>query len=152
MLCPDMPCMKKVHRVKYMRRSIGQQPGTKSGRLPEDKLRINRGSTAFKLRVNRSLCSTIGLHWISFVRASEGSLRTAICFTQQILWRAKRKVDPWANRPVGVPFCPAPLRPVASLCAAPPRPARGISGFRILQSVLLLLPRIRFRLRQRLCI
>ena len=36
--------------------------------------RINRGSTVDKLRVNRSLCFSIGLHRNSFVRASRDSL------------------------------------------------------------------------------
>ena len=41
-------------------------------------------------------------------------------------WRARRSVISWANRPVGVPSCPAPPRPAAPPCAAPPRPARGM--------------------------
>ena len=43
-----------------------------------------------------------------------------------MLWRAKRAVVSWANRPVGVPSCPAPPRPAALPCAVQPRPARGI--------------------------
>ena len=35
----------------------------------------------------------------------------------------------WANRSVGVPSCPARPRPAALPCAAPTRPARGMSGF-----------------------
>ena len=46
-------------------RSIGQQPGTKSGHRPAD-----------KPRVNRSLCSSIGLHKNPFVRASKDTFRT----------------------------------------------------------------------------
>ena len=44
-------------------------------------------------------------------------------------WRAKETVVSWANRPVGVASCQAALRPAAPPCAAPPRPARGMSGF-----------------------
>ena len=35
-------------------------------------------------------------------------------------WKAKRTVVPWANRPDGVPSCPASLHPGAH--RAPPRP------------------------------
>ena len=35
----------------------------------------------------------------------------------------------WANRPIGVPSCPAPSCPAAPLCTAPPRLALGVSGF-----------------------
>ena len=48
-------------------------------------------------------------------------------------WGAEGTVVSWANRPVGVPLCPAPLRPAAPPCAAPPGPARGMSGFWIRQ-------------------
>ena len=37
------------------------------------------------------------------------------------------------DRPVGVPSCLAPSRPAVSPCANPSRPARGMSGFWILQ-------------------
>ena len=47
--------------------------------------------------------------------------------------RARRTVDSWANRSVDVLSCPAPRRPVAPPCAAPTRPARGMSGFWIRQ-------------------
>ena len=63
-----------------------------------------------------------------------------------IPWRATGSVVPWANRPVGVPSCPAPPcpappcpappRPAAPLCAAPPRPARRMSEFWIQQVLL----------------
>ena len=48
-----------------MRRFTGQQPWTKSGLRPADKPVVNRG-----------FCSPIGLHRISFGRASEESFRT----------------------------------------------------------------------------
>ena len=70
------------------RRSIGQQPGTKSFVVP---------------RVNRSLCSPIGLNKIS------------------IFWRARRgwlfpwRTDPSASRPAPPRSAPPPHR-------APPRP------------------------------
>ena len=46
-----------------------------------------------------------------------------------MVWRARGTVVSWANRTVGVPFCPAPLCPAALPCAAPPRPARSMFGF-----------------------
>ena len=78
-------------------------------------------------RVNRLSCSSTGLHRTSFARASQGSFRTVV-FDALEAWRARETVVSWADRPVGVPSCPAPLRPAASPCAAPPRPACGISG------------------------
>ena len=44
-------------------------------------------------------------------------------------WKARGTVVSWANRPLGVPSCPAPPCPAALPCAALPRPARGMSGF-----------------------
>ena len=46
-------------------------------------------------------------------------------------WRAKAMLVFRASRSVGVP--PYPIRPAAPPCAAPPRPARGMSGFWIRQ-------------------
>ena len=43
---PDMPCMKRACRIKKRRRYIGQHPGTKSGRRPAVRPRINRLPTA----------------------------------------------------------------------------------------------------------
>ena len=43
-------------------------------------------------------------------------------------WRAKEPVGFWAKRSVDVPSCPFPPRPAAPPCAAPLRPARGMSG------------------------
>ena len=49
-------------------------------------------------------------------------------------------LSPWADRPVGVPSCPAPPRPPVPRCAAPSRPARGMSGFWIRQIITLVTP------------
>ena len=104
---------------KGLQRQIGvctdQQPGTKSSRRPADKPVVNRG-----------FCSSIGLHRISFVLASEETFGTV----SSMLRKARGKVVSWANRPVGVgvPFYPAPPRTAAPPSAAPPRPARGMSG------------------------
>ena len=43
-------------------------------------------------------------------------------------WRVQGGSVSWANRYVGVPSCPAPPSPAALPYAAPPRPARGMSG------------------------
>ena len=40
--------------------------------------RLNRWSTAGQPRVNRGLCSSTGLHRISFVRACEETFRTVV--------------------------------------------------------------------------
>ena len=59
-----MPCMKtQTNRC----RSTGQQPRTKSGFRPAD-----------KPLVNRTFCSSIGLHRISLVRASKETFRTGV--------------------------------------------------------------------------
>ena len=97
---PDMPCMRRVYRDKR-RPFNGLQPGTKSGRRPAD------GSL-----VNRSLCSFVGLHRVSFVRASEVMFGTVLFDALD----GKRDGFFWANRPVGVPACPAP-----PCCTLPPR-------------------------------
>ena len=103
------------------RRSIGQQPGTKSGRRPADKPRINRGSTArcvppsvyigFRLFVLPRIVQDICLR----CPGNLGGQRSGC-----LLGR------PTHRHPIS---CPAPLRPAAPPCAAPPRPARGMSGF-----------------------
>ena len=80
-------------------------------------------------RVNCSLCSPIGLNRISVVRASGESFRTVVLDALE----ARGSVVSWANRPVGDPSCSAPPCPAALLCAALPRPARGMSGFWIRQ-------------------
>ena len=61
-----MLCMKRVCRVRQAP-STSQRPGTKSLFRPTD-----------KPCVNRPLCSPIGLHMVSLVRASGGSFRTVV--------------------------------------------------------------------------
>ena len=56
----------------------GQQPVTQNDRTPADKPRINRLLTANTQVANRGVCSSISLHRISFVRASEESSRTVV--------------------------------------------------------------------------
>ena len=43
-------------------------------------------------------------------------------------WGTGGTVVSWADRPAGVPSCPAPFRPAAPPCSALPRPARDMSG------------------------
>ena len=50
-----------------------------------------------------------------------------------IRWRARARVVFLPDRPDGVPSYPTPRCPVAPPCAAPTRPARGVSGFWIRQ-------------------
>ena len=93
--------------------------------------RINHGYTGCQAR-------TLFLHRftyrISFVRASEETFRTFGLFSMPWRsWRAQGTVVPRANRPVGVPSCPAPLCPAALAYAAAFRPARGMPGFWIRQ-------------------
>ena len=90
---------------------------------------INRSETAVKSVVNRWFRSPIGLHRISFVRASEASSRTV----SSIRWRAKVMVFSWPDRLEGVPFYLASSPLAAPSCAAPNRPARSVSGFWIRQ-------------------
>ena len=81
------------------RRSIGQRPGTKSGRRPAD-----------KLRVDRSLCSSIGLHKISFVRSSEEPFRTVACDALEGTGDGCPRGEPTHRRPV-LPGPAPPRRP-----------------------------------------
>ena len=80
--------------------------------------RINRLSTGCQPRVNRTFCSPVGLHGISFVRASVESFRT-VCHDRR---KAKGTVVFWANRPIGVPSYRAPPRRSAVRRPAPTRP------------------------------
>ena len=50
-----------------------------------------------------------------------------------IRWKARGRVVPGPDRPNGVPSYPAPPLPAAPPCAAPTRPARGVSGFWVRQ-------------------
>ena len=69
-------------------------------------------------RVNRSLCSSIGLHRISLVRAS--GRRSEHVFS--MLWRVRGMVVSWANRSVGVTSFAAPAPPPAVRRLDPSRP------------------------------
>ena len=110
---PDMPCMKRVYRVPghalhekglqrqiRRRRYIGQQPGTKSASRPADKPVINRWSTA------GFVVPSVYLRFALFVLANRGPQPLSL-----IRQSVRGTVLSWANRPVGVPFCPAPTRP-----------------------------------------
>ena len=98
-------------------------------------LLINHGSAADKPVVNR--WSTAGfvppsvLNTNEIVRASEETFRTVF----SIRWGARGWVVSWPDRPNGVPSFPAPPRPAPPPCAAPTRPARGVSGFWIRQVI-----------------
>ena len=87
----------------------------------------SRGQAGHKPLVNRALCSSIGLHRNSLVRASEVMSRTIVFDALEAL-ESKRDGYSLGEPTRGVPPCPAPLRAAAPPCAAPPRPARGISG------------------------
>ena len=93
---------------------IGQQPGTKGGRRPVE-----------KRRVNRWFCSPIGLHrgFFFFVlpETRPGGFSTTV-------WRVAASVVSWTNRPVGVLCCPSPPYSAVQPCAAAPIPAHGMSG------------------------
>ena len=114
---PDMPCMKRVTETKK-RRHIVQQPGTKSVRGPADKPLINRLSTA--RCVPPSVYRRIRLFVLPKTHPGGHS---------SIVWRVRGTVFSWANSPVGVLCCPSPPGPTVPPCAAPYRPARGMSGF-----------------------
>ena len=89
--------MKSVYKDKYRRRSIGRQ-------------RQERGA-GFVPRLNRTFVSSIGLHRISLVRASEESFKTGLFDAL-----ARVTVVFWANRPIGVLSCPSPPRRTAVRC------------------------------------
>ena len=71
-------------------------------------LQINRLSTGCQPVVNRSLCSSIGLHRVSLVRASERRSGDV----SSMPWRIRGTFSfvSWANSSVGVPSCPVPPR------------------------------------------
>ena len=114
-------------------RSISQQPGTKSGRRPAGKARVQRSSCSLV----RFTCTVV----------LPKRLRGHLCSS---LWKSKWKVVLWPNR--SVPPCPgsaaprsprldsrrAARTPLASPGSVQPRPAvlrpaRGMSGFWIRQ-------------------
>ena len=99
---PDMPCMKKKFTMTNRCRTIGQQPGTKSGHFPADQLVINR-----------LLCSPLGLNGISFVRASENSFGTIVFDALEIIGGhggrlSPGRTDPSASRPAWPRSAPPP--------------------------------------------
>ena len=106
---PEVPRMKRVYKNKKRRRSTGQQSGTKSACGPADTPVVNRSSTA--RCVPRS-----GLHWISFVRASEETSRTVAYGALE--GKDGRLVVSLAHRPAAATSRPDPPRP------APPRSPR----------------------------
>ena len=95
--------MKRVY-IDKRRRYLGQQPGTKSG------LR----TTDYPL-VNRSLCSSIGLHRNSFVRASEETFRTVVYDAPESKRDSCVLCEPTRRRSTlpgtALPPRPAPSRP-----------------------------------------
>ena len=101
------------------RRYTGQRPGTKSARGPGDQPVVNRG-----------FCSSIGLHRISFVRASEASRTVSSIRWEQEGGLSLGQIDPTASRPVQ-PRLPSPPR------RAPPRPDRPVvcPGFGLDRSI-----------------
>ena len=109
---------RQIRRRRYTR----QQPGTKSGRRPGDKPRINRLSTAGFVPAS----VYIGFPLFVLPETHPGS-------HSSIVWRVRGTVFSFANSPVGVLCCPSPPGPAVLPCAAPYRPARGISGFWIRQ-------------------
>ena len=98
------------------RRYTGQQPGTKSGRLP----------------AGQSLVLFLPSVYIGFPLSVLPGVRPG--GLSSIRWRERETVVPWANRSVGVPSCPSSPRPAALPWAAPPRLACGTSGFWIRQA------------------
>ena len=102
------------------RRSTGQQPGTKSARGP-----------AAKPRVKRGLCSSTGLHRISFVRGCEETFRTVVYDTMGG-WQDRRLLGR-SNRRHAVLPGPAPPRRPAMRRADPPEVCPGFGLDRFLQ-------------------
>ena len=100
------------------RRHTGQQPGTNSASRRADKPKINREWTADGPRVNRGFCSPVGFKYEL----------DCSCFRRDVQDSCLRypgghegQMSPGRAGP-STSF---PARP----CAAPPRPARGMSGF-----------------------
>ena len=95
------------------RRYTGMQPGTKSASRPADKPRINRWSTA------SFVPPSVYIGFSLFVLPKSRPQRSSL-----IRQSVRGTVLSWANRSVGVPFCPAlpspPLRRARS--PAPTRP------------------------------
>ena len=69
-------------------------------------------------------CSPIDLHSVSLVRAPEESFKIDTIDAMEIPSVGTLLGRPFRRRP----FLPRPAPFAALLCAAPPRPARGVSG------------------------
>ena len=78
-----------------------------------------------KPRVNRTFCSSTGLHRISFVRACEETFRT-VFYSALEGQRGGWLPRPPKCRHLVLPSVAPPRRPP---CAVPTRPARCVSGF-----------------------
>ena len=104
------------------RRYAGQQPGTKSGRRLAEKPGINRLSTAGFVppSVNIGFCLFV------LPKSRSGQLSSMPC-------KGTRYGCLLGERTCRPPVLLAPLRAAASPCAAPPRPARDMSGFWVRQ-------------------
>ena len=98
----------KTKRHRY----TSQRPGMNIDRRPADKPRIDRSS-------NQSLCSSVGLRRISFVRASEEPFKTFVFDALEIKRAGILLGEPTRRRPV-LPRPASPRRPPP--CRAPPRP------------------------------
>ena len=107
--CPAWKGFTKTNR----RRHTGQQPGTKSASRPDDKPRINRWSTA------GFVSPSVYIGFPLFVLPESRPQRLSL-----IRQSVRGTVLSWANRSVGVSFCPAlpslPLRRARS--PVPTRP------------------------------
>ena len=136
----DMPCMNKVYKDKIGGGLLVSSQGRRAAVVS----RKNRLSTADKARVNRGFCFSIGLHRISFFRASEYVGGQTVVFDAPegkrggcFLGEPTRR-----RRPVLPGSAPRP-RPAALPCDGPPRPARGMSGFWTRQVTFIFMPLIR---------
>ena len=87
-------------------------PGNSQQRRALAVPRLNRWSTAGQPLVNRTFCSSTGLHRISFVRACEETFRTVVYGTLG----ARGTVAFGADRNVGTLVCPASPRPTVRDC------------------------------------
>ena len=128
-LFPDTPCMKRAYkekeasvhwsapRKKERVSSRGYVNQTSTGRQPD----VNRSSTG------RFVPLRIGLHWTSFVRASEQTFRTVVYDAREGNKDGYLLGGPLRRRPVLTGPAAAPP------CAASTRPARGMSRFWIRQ-------------------
>ena len=138
--------VRELAKTKW-RRPTGQQQGTKSGHRPGNKLDIpghalhEKGLQRQKsvgplassqerkallvLVINRGVCSSIGLHRVSFVRASEELFRTVVFDALEGTRDGFVLREQIRRRPI----LPGPPRPAAPPCAARPDPPVVCVGF-----------------------